>query len=81
MFSVVDDSVLDPFCGSGTTMIAAINSRRNSIGVEAEAFYCDQVLSRIDNEYAMFKEFNLSYTDLTHEKDLYEQYKIRTLWL
>ena len=34
MFSFVGDTVLDPFCGSGTTMIAAINSQRNSIGVE-----------------------------------------------
>ena len=71
MFSFVGDTVLDPFCGSGTTMIAAINSRRNSIGVETEAFYCDHILSRIDNEYGLFKDFTLSYTDLTHEKDLF----------
>lgn len=71
MFSFVGDTVLDPFCGSGTTMIAAINSQRNSIGVETEAFYCDHILSRIDNEYGMFKDFTLSYTDLTHEKDIF----------
>ena len=72
MFSFVGDTVLDPFCGSGTTMIAAINSQRNSIGIETEAFYCEQILGRIDNEYGMFKDFNLSYTDLTHEKDSYK---------
>lgn len=71
MFSFVGDTVLDPFCGSGTTMIAAINSQRNSIGVETEAFYCDHILNRIDNEYGMFKNFELSYTDLTNEKDKY----------
>ena len=71
MFSFVGDTVLDPFCGSGTTMIAAINSQRNSIGVETEAFYCDHILNRIDNEYGMFKDFEISYTDLTNEKDQY----------
>ena len=72
MFSFVGDTVLDPFCGSGTTMIAAINSQRNSIGVETEVFYCDSILSRIDKEYGMLKEFELSYTDLTHENDSYQ---------
>lgn len=71
MFSFVGDTVLDPFCGSGTTMIAAINSQRNSIGVETEVFYCNHILNRIDNEYGMFKDFELSYTDLTHENDSY----------
>jgi site-specific DNA-methyltransferase (adenine-specific) len=40
MFSFVDDTVLDPFCGSGTTMIAALRSGRNSIGVEIDPEYC-----------------------------------------
>ena len=33
-------AVLDPFCGTGTTMIAAIRTGRNSIGVEIEPEYC-----------------------------------------
>lgn len=40
MFSFTDDTVLDPFCGSGTTMIAALKTGRNSIGVEIEPEYC-----------------------------------------
>jgi site-specific DNA-methyltransferase (adenine-specific) len=40
MFSFVGDTVLDPFCGSGTTMVAALRSGRNSIGVEIDAEYC-----------------------------------------
>lgn len=39
MFSFVGDVVLDPFCGTGTTTIAAINAGRNSIGVEIEPAY------------------------------------------
>jgi site-specific DNA-methyltransferase (adenine-specific) len=40
MFSFTGDTVLDPFCGSGTTMIAALRNDRNSIGVEVEPEYC-----------------------------------------
>jgi len=40
MFSFAEDTVLDPFCGSGTTMIAALKHGRNSIGVEIDPEYC-----------------------------------------
>ena len=40
MFSFAGDTVLDPFCGSGTTLIAALRSGRNSIGVDIDAEYC-----------------------------------------
>jgi site-specific DNA-methyltransferase (adenine-specific) len=40
MFSFVGDTVLDPFCGTGTTMAAALRTNRNSIGVEIDPEYC-----------------------------------------
>jgi modification methylase len=40
MFSFTGDTVLDPFCGSGTTMVAAMRTGRSSIGVEIEPEYC-----------------------------------------
>jgi modification methylase len=40
MFSFTGDTVLDPFCGSGTTMIASLRTARNSIGVEIDPEYC-----------------------------------------
>lgn len=40
MFSFVGDTVLDPFCGSGTTMVAALRTARNSIGIEIDPEYC-----------------------------------------
>jgi DNA modification methylase len=40
MFSFSGDTVLDPFCGSGTTMVAALRTGRNSIGVDIEPEYC-----------------------------------------
>ena len=36
MYSVEDDTILDPFAGLGTTTLAAIASNRNSIGVEID---------------------------------------------
>jgi DNA modification methylase len=40
MFSFTGDTVLDPFCGSGTAMVAALRTGRSSIGVEIEPEYC-----------------------------------------
>jgi DNA modification methylase len=34
MFSIKDETVLDPFLGSGTTVKVAIENERNSIGYE-----------------------------------------------
>ncbi|HEX5505430.1 MAG TPA: site-specific DNA-methyltransferase [Thermomicrobiales bacterium] len=39
MFSFAGDTVLDPFVGTGTTTLAAIDAGRNSIGVEVDPGY------------------------------------------
>lgn len=39
MFSFVGDTVLDPFAGTGTTLIAAARHERNSVGVELVSSY------------------------------------------
>lgn len=41
------DTVLDPFMGSGTTGIAAVQNRRKFIGVEIAKPYYDEALERI----------------------------------
>jgi DNA modification methylase len=50
VFSFVGDTVLDPFCGTGTTMVAALKTRRNSIGIELDTEYCRMAASRLMNE-------------------------------
>ena len=50
LFSFVGDTVLDPFCGSGTTMIEAINLGRNSVGIELEPQYCLTTIERVEKE-------------------------------
>ncbi len=49
LFSYVGDTVLDPFLGSGTTLIAASKSNRKSIGVDIDLDYCKLALGRIKN--------------------------------
>lgn len=48
MFSFSGDTVLDPFVGTGTTMVAAMNYGRNSIGVEIDATYCSMAARRFE---------------------------------
>ena len=40
MYSKIGDTVLDPFLGTGTTVISAIKNKRNGIGIElTERFF------------------------------------------
>jgi tRNA G10 N-methylase Trm11 len=39
LFCYVGDTVLDPFAGTGTTLVAAYQLGRNSIGMEIEPRY------------------------------------------
>jgi DNA modification methylase len=47
MFSFVGDTVLDPFVGTGTTVLAAAKWGRNSIGVEIDQHYLSLSESRL----------------------------------
>lgn len=55
-FSDEEDVVLDPFMGSGTTAIAAINTGRNYIGYELDAGYHGLAEERIANHVAAADE-------------------------
>ena len=47
MFSVMGDTVLDPFLGTGTTMVSAMCAARNSIGYERDASMQPIILKQI----------------------------------
>ena len=44
---MLNELVLDPFCGSGTTGIACLQTGRNFIGVEVDSEYCEIARARI----------------------------------
>jgi modification methylase len=50
MFSFAGDMVLDPFAGTGSTIIAAMRTGRNSTGIEVDPKYLDLAQSRCAKE-------------------------------
>ncbi len=62
MFSFVGDTVVDPFCGTATTMVAALKTGRNSIGIEIDPQYCKMAEDRLRKENDdMFSSANLEF--------------------
>lgn len=50
LFSYIGNTVLDPFVGSGTTLIAAALNKRKGIGVDIDKKYCDLAIKRLKEE-------------------------------
>ena len=49
-FSQEGDTIYDPFTGTGTTAVVAISMKRNFLGSEINADYCDVIRERLENE-------------------------------
>lgn len=65
MFSFVGDVVLDPFSGTGTTSIAALECGRNSIGFEIDDHYVSLARRRIaDKTDALLSRAKLEILDV-----------------
>jgi site-specific DNA-methyltransferase (adenine-specific) len=47
LFTFVGDTVLDPFLGSGSTLIACAEGKRKGIGVEIDSNYCETARQRL----------------------------------
>jgi len=50
LFTFVEDLVLDPFLGSGSTLIACVQTNRRGIGIEIDKNYCELAKKRLLRE-------------------------------
>lgn len=50
LFSDPGETVLDPYCGGGTTLRAALNLGRRAIGIEADERHCETAARRMTQE-------------------------------
>lgn len=68
MFSFVGDTVLDPFLGSGTTMISASKVGRNCIGIELDKSYAKYSYERLSKTVDLYSQ-NTIKLDLIESKN------------
>lgn len=61
------DLVIDPFCGSGTTAVACLNTKRRFLGFEIDTVYADMANERMA-EHALKLERNTHHVDCHETK-------------
>ncbi len=59
MYSLLVDTVLDPFAGTGTTTLAALAAGRNSLGIEIDPAFAGPVKDRIMHSIPQVNMYNL----------------------
>lgn len=78
MFSFVNETILDPFAGSGTTSLAAKNTERNSIGFEINSEFIPVIKEKIGVNEINLTKTKYEFIKLENEKDNFEM-KIQEL--
>jgi site-specific DNA-methyltransferase (adenine-specific) len=74
MFSFVGDTIIDPFAGSGTTLLAAKNLDRNSVGYEINPKFIDTIKQKLEaNTNKMFNNSTVNFLDQGNTKSDYSE--------
>ena len=68
LFSFVEDTILDPFLGSGSTLLACVKTNRKGIGIEMDRSYCKLAKQRLLEEGEIDQ---LQFTGLTTPPQLH----------
>jgi len=69
MFTFIGDTVLDPFLGSGTTVKAALDLKRNAIGYEINKDFLEIIKEKIGMKEGLFKSYeNIKIIERKREK-------------
>jgi modification methylase len=66
MFSFVGDTVVDPFAGSGTTAVAAVETGRNSISVDIEPRYVEIMEQRLRDKGILSSQLQVDMSPNCH---------------
>jgi len=65
MFSFRGDTVIDPFCGSGTILLAALRDHRSSVGIDIRSDRCRLAFNRLQEaSEPLFSQTRLSYAEI-----------------
>jgi site-specific DNA-methyltransferase (adenine-specific) len=70
MFSFAGDTVLDPFCGSGSTAVAASRAGRNSISSDIEPVYVNAAANRVKRELSLDMPSGACVRQMVFETDM-----------
>ena len=65
LFSWVGNTILDPFAGSGTTLLVARELNRNSIGIELSENYCRRIKEKLGYGQQQIDKQEVEYEILT----------------
>jgi site-specific DNA-methyltransferase (adenine-specific) len=68
LFTKENDTVLDPFMGSGTTIIVANRMRRNSVGIDIVSEYYNMVRKQINPVELFLIEHKTSYEKTANQR-------------
>jgi len=82
LFTHQGEIVLDPFVGSGTTLLAAKELNRNAVGFDLKRSYVDLSVSRLESDTNLFATTQqiVVQDDARHIKEYFEPNSISLIW-